>query len=147
MTQSSGKTGRGIVFQMENEESPQEFVTVANVTSIGFTGRTAEEVDFTTLESEGGFRDFRQGFKDPGNIALELHFDPTNATHQLLLTRFLSGDLFNWRINYVGADWSYYENGRGFVQNPADININPNDPVGGTATVRVSGQTSIVAAS
>lgn len=143
MTTSTGKTGRGVAFQIGDGGSPETFTAVANVASIGLTGRSAEEIDFTHLLSDGGFREFRQGFKDPGSINLELHFDPTNATHQNLLTKFLSGDTFVWRIDYSGNGWNAYEEGVGFVMNPGDITINPNDPVGGTATVRVTGQTTI----
>lgn len=146
MAESSGKTGRGIKFEMGDADSPINFVAVANVTSIGFTGRSADEIDFTHLDSSGGFRELRQGFKDPGSINLELHFDPTNATHQDLLAKFLSGDLFWWRINYTAAGWPQYEQGRGFVQNPGDTNITVDAPVGGTATVRVTGPTEFVAA-
>lgn len=142
MAQSTGKTGRGVKFEMREIESPEgAWVAVANVSSIGFSGRNAEEIDFTHLDSTGGFREFRQGFKDPGTVNLEVHFDPTNSTHQQLLTLFLSGDLFEFRVNYLGAGWNQAEVGLGFVQNPSDTNINPNDPIGGTATIRVSGGT------
>jgi predicted secreted protein len=126
---------------MGDGASPEVFTAVANVRSIAFSGRDAEEIDFTHLASTGGFRELRAGFKDPGSIALETHFDPTNATHTNMLTKFLSGAQFNWRINYGGAGWAKYENGAGFIKNPGDVNINPNDPVGGTATVRCTGGT------
>lgn len=145
MTESTGKTGRGITFEIEDTSvSPPIYRKIANLTSIGQSGRDAEEIDFTHLESVGGFREFRQGFKDAGTFNLEYHFTPTEASHVDLLARWVSGELFNFRVNYIGAGWNYYETGRGFVKNPSDKTININDPVGGTATVRVSGATSIV---
>lgn len=141
MALSTGKTGRGITFEVSDGESPAGWVAVANVVTTGITGRTAEEIDFTHLASEGGYRELQQGFKDPGTIPLEVHFDPTNSTHQDLLAKFVSGALFEWRINFTAAGWNQVLIGRGFVQNPGDINITPNDPVGGQATVRVSGDT------
>lgn len=144
MPESTGKTGRGCKFEIGDGASPEVFTAIANVRSIAFSGRDAEEIDFTHLDSDGGFREQRQGFKDPGSIALEMHFDPTNTTHTDLLAKFLSGALFNWRINYSAAGWAKAETGKAFVKNPGDTNINPNDPIGGTATVRVSGGTSFV---
>lgn len=144
MAASTGKTGRGIVFEISNGASPPVWTKLANVTSMTFSGRDAEEIDFTILDATGGFRDLRQGFKDPGSIGLEIHVDPTNATYQDLLTKFLSGDLFDWRINYSAAGWPMAELGQGFIKNPGDTNINVSDPVGGTATVRVTGATSFV---
>lgn len=143
MTTSTGKTGRGVSFKM-GSGSPSDFTAVANVSSINLSGQTSDEVDFTHLLSSGGFREFRQGFKDPGTIGLDLHFDPTNATHTDLLDRFISGDLFDWRVDFQGAGWEKWWVGQGFVQNPGDVTINPNDPVGGTATIRISGQTQFV---
>ena len=143
MALSTGKTGRGTSFSL-GTGSPPDFTAVANVSSINLAGQNAEEIDFTHLLSDGGFREFKQGFKDPGTISLELHFDPTNATHTDLLDRFVSGDVFDWRINFQGAGWEKWWTGQGFIQNPGDVTINPNDPVGGTATVRITGQTSFV---
>ncbi|WP_269581975.1 phage tail tube protein [Roseibium sp. Sym1] len=141
MTQSTGVTGRGITFEISDGESPDGWVAIANLASTGINGRTAEEIDFTHLASSGGFREYRQGFKDPGTIPLELHFTPTETTHVDLLDKFISGANFNWRINWSGAGIAMAEYGVGFVQNPGDLNINPNDPVGGAASVRVTGQT------
>lgn len=141
MTESTGKTGRGVKLEIGDGLSPTTFVPIANVKTISFTGRDAEEIDFTTLDSDGGFRELRAGFKDPGSIAFETHFDPTNVTHQGILSKFLSGALFDWRINYSGAGWDMCEYGRGFIKNPGDININPSDPIGGSGTLRVTGAT------
>ena len=105
MTTSSGKTGRGVTIEISDGASPAAFTAIANVTSIQLSGRDAAEIDFTTLQSTGGFRELRQGFKDPGQLACEYHFDPTNATHTNLLGLFLSGDLFEFQINYSAAGW------------------------------------------
>jgi hypothetical protein len=144
MTASTGKTGRGARFLVGDSASPANFTAIANAVSISFTGRDAEEIDFTHLGSDGGFREFRQGFKDPGSVQVELHFDPTNATHQDMLAKFLSGDVFDWRIDYSELGWAVAEQGQGFFKNPGDVSININDPVGGTATVRVTGPTAFV---
>lgn len=141
MTASTGKTGRGVAFEVGDGNSPTTFTAIANVKSVAFTGREAEEVDFTHLGSTGGFREMRQGFKDPGSIALDLHFDPTNLTHQALMAQFIAGTNLDFRINYSGAGWNMCEYGSGFVKNPGDVSINPTDPIGGSATFRVSGGT------
>ena len=145
MAASTGKTGRGITFALSDGQSPSIYLTVANVTSINFTGRDAEEIDFTHLGSTGGFREFRQGFKDGGSIGIEYHFTPTEESHLDLLTAWLSGATLDWNINYFGAGWSFAEVGQGFVQNPGDVSITVGDPVTGSATIRVSGGSEIVA--
>lgn len=146
MTVSTGNTGRGVKFEI-GDGSPVTYAAIANVTSIAFTGRSAEEIDFTHLESDGGFREFRQGFKDPGSINIEFHFNPSEESHTDLLALFLSGAVIPFRINYSGAGWAWAEEGYGYISNPGDTNVNVSDPIGGTATVRVTGPTEWAAVS
>lgn len=145
MTESTGKTGRGVTLEIGDGESPESFVAVANVTSISPSGRDSEEIDFTHLGSTGGFREFRQGFKDPGQLNVDYHFSPDEPSHTAILDQWLSGVVFSWRINFAGAGWSWYLQGEGFVKNPGDLSINVNDPIQGTSTIRVTGPTQFVA--
>lgn len=147
MSESTGKTGRGITFEIHDTSvSPDVWVKIANATSINPTGRDADEIDFTTLDSTGGFREFRQGFKDAGTVGIEYHFSPEEPSHVDLLDRWDSGDLFDWRINFTGAGWDYYLVGRGYVKNPGDLTIDVSNPIAGSATVRASGKPSFVEA-
>jgi predicted secreted protein len=150
MVASTGKTGRSVVFKIGDQESPENYTTVANVSSINLTGRQADEIDFTHLASTGGFRELQQGFKDPGTIQLSLHFDPTNATHdnsaagiEGLLN---SGTEFNWQIDFSGVTgWSDIMTGRGYVQG-SDINVTVDDPITADVTVRVTGAVEFITA-
>lgn len=148
MVTSTGKTGTGVSFDIDVEGSPVAWVTVANVRSINPTGKQADEIDFTHLLSTGGYREFRQGFKDGGSINIDFHFDITAASHigtNGLLGLFNSGSTFNWRINFTGAGWAFGWTGSGFVSNPGDLDINVDGPITGSASVRVTGATSVVA--
>lgn len=144
MAASTGKTGRGVTLEITDGASPAVYVAIANVTRVGFTGRSAEQIDFTTLVSDGAFRELRQGFKAPGTIGFDYHFTPTEASHASLLALFTAGTEVDWRINFVGAGWNYYLVGRGFVSNPGDINITINDPIAGGGEMQVSGNTAFV---
>lgn len=139
MPLSTGKTGRGVTFWLSDGASPPSWTKVANVTSISIGGRDAEEIDFTHLESEGGFREFQQGFKDAGTISIEYHFNPEEESHVDMLDAWNSGDVLDWRVDYTGAGLQKYLEGKGFVQNPGDLTINVGDPMTGSATVRASG--------
>jgi len=147
---STGKTGAGVVFQISLALSPAVWITSGNVKSINFTGRAADEIDFTNLNSASSYREMRQGFKDGGSVAVEMQFDPTDATHvgstSGYLGLFNSGTVFYWRINFFPTGWSWALRGQGFVSNPGDIDINVDGPIMGTANVRVTGPTVLVAA-
>lgn len=148
MTASTGKTGRGVKFEIALVASPLVWVTIGNARSINLTGRQADEQDFTHLLSTGGYREMRQGFKDGGSVSVDVHFDPTMASHvgsTGLLGLFNAGTVFNWRINYTGAGWNFGLKGMGFVSNPGDINHDVDGPISGPATIRNTGDTALVA--
>lgn len=146
MAESTGKTGRGIVFAIALASAPSVWIPIANVTTINNSGKDAEEIDFTHLGSTGGFREFRQGFKDGGTIGIEYHFSPDESSHVEIADLWLSGDLFEWRIDYTSAGWDWYEKGDGFVKNPGDKTIDVSNPVSGSATIRVTGGSTFEAA-
>lgn len=61
---------------------------IGNLKSIGEVGGTAEEIDVTTLDSDGGYREFLQGFKDAGEVAIQgflLDNDKTNQSEVVRL--------------------------------------------------------------
>lgn len=149
MVASTGKTGKGVLFQVDLVASPVTWVTIANVKTINPTGRSAEEIDFTHLNSTGAYRELQQGFKDGGTINIDYHFNATEVTHigtVGFLGLFNSGVNFNWRINFASVGWAFALTGLGFMSNPGDLDINVDGPIMGSATVRVTGQTTIAAA-
>lgn len=148
MAASTGKTGKGVVFKMGDGASPEVFAAVGNARSINPTGQSADEIDFTHLGSTGGYREFRQGFKDAGSINVDYQFDPTDATHigeAGLLGKFNSGAVFSWQIDFAPAGWPWRLVGQGFVSNPGDIDINVDGPITGSATIRRTGATTLEA--
>lgn len=150
MSTSTGKTGRGVTLQVTPSlASPVTWATIANVRSINLSGRQGEEIDFTHLDSTGGYRELRQGFKDGGTINFEMHFDPSEDTHNSstngILDLFNDGTVFYWRINFSGAGWAFALQGSGFMINPGDIDINVDGPITGSGSIRNTGATTIVA--
>ncbi|BCH33122.1 hypothetical protein MesoLjLc_50520 [Mesorhizobium sp. L-8-10] len=148
MTVSTGKVGLGTLFKVGDGQSPEVFTAVVNVVSINLSGRSVEEVDFTHLASSGGFREFRAGFKDPGEVQLTCHYDPSNATLngtaglEYLLNQ---GTQFNWEIDMSGTGFAYKLTGNGYVSG-GDFTFTGEDPITYEVTIRVSGQISESAA-
>lgn len=142
MTASTGKTGAGITFKVGDGASTEVFTAIANATNIDISGRSVDEIDFTHLASTGGYREFRAGFKDAGEISMTLHFDPTNVTHTNVEALLNSGEVFNFEIDFSAAGWTKKMVGQGFVKG-SDISINVDDPVSADITVRVTGPLTI----
>ena len=51
--------------------------TIGSIKTIGEVKSTADEIDVTTLDSTGGYKEFLQGFKDGGEVQLDGFFDGT----------------------------------------------------------------------
>ena len=56
-----------------------EQLTVGRLTSVGEIAPEAEEVDVTTLESTGGYREYMQGFRDSGEVEISGYHDAADA--------------------------------------------------------------------
>lgn len=142
MVASTGKVGLGTKFKVGDGQSPEVFTPVVNVTAINLSGRSVEEVDFTHLASTGGFREFRPGFKDPGEIKITCHYNPSDATLNGttgLEAKLNSGATFNWEIDMTDAGFAYKLYGFGYVSG-GDFTFTGEDPINFEVTIRVSGQ-------
>lgn len=145
MTESTGEIGIGVKLKLGDGATPTEaFTEIANVKDIKWGGRDAGEVDFTHLGSTGGYKEFRQGFKDPGTVTLTLQFDPTHPTHvgaSGLSGLFDAKTVFNFKLDMTepfgatGATASC----KGFVKNPGDLSVSPESPIEASVTIRCTG--------
>lgn len=80
MAKFTGKGGEFQVNALTGSPPTAGWVAIGQVQEIGDLSITAEEVDVTTLDA-GGYRDYIQGFKDPGEVELTVIFDPNLPTH------------------------------------------------------------------
>jgi len=71
-------------------------VALAEVTSITGPGMTREQIDVTSLDSDGGYREFIAGFRDGGTVTLNMNF--TASTFALILADFDSDVLQSYEI-------------------------------------------------
>ena len=59
---------------------------IGALTSIGEITPDSEELDATTLDSTGGYREFLQGFKDSGELTLSGYYNKTDLGQQELVS-------------------------------------------------------------
>ncbi|MCJ8008119.1 phage tail tube protein [Lederbergia wuyishanensis] len=112
---------------------------VAGLTSIGGLDLSADTIDVTTLDSDGGYREFIGGFKDGGEVPLEGYFNPeTGKGQKELYDLFESGVTEDFTIEFppeVNAKWEF----KGVVTNFA-TGADLEDPLSFSATIKVSGK-------
>lgn len=114
-------------------------IAVAGLTEISGLSLSADSIDVTTLDSDGGYREFIAGFKDAGEVSLSGFFDNTTGKGQAeLYAAFESGSVTAFVIEFpaaLKAKWSF--NG---VVTGIETGATLEDPVSFSATIKVSGK-------
>ena len=93
---SSAIAGVGTQFTRGDGASTEEFTPISEVNSITGPGMTRETIDVTSLDSTGGYREFIGGFRDGGQVTLNMNF--TFDNYVTLLTDFEDDDSHNYQI-------------------------------------------------
>ncbi|TFE30835.1 histidine kinase [Cohnella luojiensis] len=112
---------------------------IAGLTSIGAPEKTADTLDITTLDSDGGYREFIGGFKDGGEVSISGYFDPSDLGQTALDTAFEAGDATSFEIIFpsdLGASWVF----NGVVTSYSGGNAELEEIVAFEATIKVSGK-------
>src|SRR5262245_26872823 len=143
-------TGKGSSFSVNTAATaPPTYTAVAQVQSIGGITISADEVEVTTLDA-GDYRQYIQGFKDPGECPITVVFDPALADQGTdpdgLLGLFASGETRECaiRINSSEAGGHSYLLFDAFIRDWEYAEINPDDPQTVTPTFRISGPVTVV---
>ena len=115
--------------------------TVGGLTSIGGIARSSETIDVTTLDSDGGYREFIPGFKSGGEVSLEgflyLGSSGLDNGQQLMDDLFESGDRADFVITFPKntASWSF-----GGIVTSFETSVALEDAISFTAQITVSGK-------
>lgn len=98
---------------------------IAGLTSIGGIEITADTMDVTTLESDGGYREFIGTFKDGGEVPIEGFFNPDVTSGQVALQASLdSGLAEDYKITFPTtpkAEWAFKGVVTGFKVGDVDV--------------------------
>ncbi len=114
-------------------------VKVGGLTEIGGIELSADTLDTTTLESDGGYREFIGGFKDAGEVSLSgyLEIDSSNGQKKMY-DAFETGDVQDFAIEFpesIGAKWAFKGVVTGF-----STGASLEDLISFGATIKVSGK-------
>jgi len=115
---------------------------VAGLTSIGGIAKTADTLDTTTLDSDGGYRTFTGGFKDGGEVSLSGFFEPGDTGQMAMDAAFEAGEALAFQIIFpvsLGASWSFQG-----VVTAFSTGAELEELVSFEATVKVSGKPTLV---
>lgn len=125
----------GTIFKFTPAGADQ--VTVGKLTSIGKISPDSEEIDVTTLDSPGGYREYAQGYRDAGSITLEGYHDAGDAGQLALMTAYDSGALGQAAIEFPdGARAVFSAYVKRYTLGSAEVD----GAVGFGAQLRISGK-------
>ena len=91
-------TGIGTTFEVAQSNSPPSYVPVGRVISISGPNLSAERIEQTALDSPGGYKEFRAGLIDGGEIVLEVYWKKTDTKQAVLRDAQQSGASLPMRI-------------------------------------------------
>lgn len=114
---------------------------VSDLSSIGSPSITQDEIDVTTLDNAGEYREFIAGFKDAGEVSISGFFVPSDIGQAALYAALESSEIQQFEIIYppaLGASWNF----EGFVS-AFNVTAELEDAIAFDATIRVSGQPSM----
>lgn len=66
-------------------------MAVGRLSSIGELTPDSEEIDVTTLDSEGGYREYVQGYRDAGELAIEGYHASADAGQAAMRAAYAAG--------------------------------------------------------
>lgn len=113
---------------------------IGSLTSINGIEITADLIDTTVLDSDGGYRESIGGFKDGGEVSIEGFFDSATGSGQIeLQTSLDAGIAEEYTITYPttpSAEWNF----QGVVTSFGVGDVDVDGTVGFRATIKVSGK-------
>ena len=97
------------------------FTLIPEIRQITGPSMSAEQIDVTSHDTPGGFRDKIQGLKDWGTLTCEMLWVPNNVQHLQLFNDYVAGTIRHYTLTVPDADETTL-NFSGFVgNNPTSI--------------------------
>ena len=112
---------------------------IGSLTSIGSIEITVDTMDVTSLDSEGGYREFIGAFKDGGEVPIEGYFRPEDTGQIAMQTSLNDGQPEDYTIEFPTtpkASWDF----KGVVTAFKVGDVDLDGAINFGATIKVSGK-------
>ena len=117
-------------------------IVIGRLSSIGEISPDSEELDVTTLDSTGGYREYLQGFKDSGELEVSGYHDSGDAGQTALRAAYASGASGTAKVAFPdGTEVSF----TGYVKAHTIGAAEVDGAIGFGATFRISGPVTVAA--
>ncbi|MCL2171499.1 MAG: hypothetical protein FWB71_05040 [Defluviitaleaceae bacterium] len=132
------RASRAVGTRLRVEATPPYFI--AGLTNVDTPDLAQEELEDTTLDSDGGYRTYVPGFKDPGSAPLEgFYYAEPESGQRNLYDLYESGEAIDFATifpDHLQTVWKY----SGFISAFKIGGMEVDGLIPFTATVRISGK-------
>lgn len=134
--------GYGSVFQIVSENSPDNYVALAEITNISPPSADVDQVDVSHMQSPERYREFIDGLIDGGECSFDMNFVPGSTSDdrlfELLALPIGTNHNRSCRISFPnGVTWTFLATLVGY-----EPDVPTDDKMTATVTFKVSGSIS-----
>ena len=137
---SNAISGVGTLFQRSDGSSANgTFRTIAEINTVSGPNLSRDTIDVTSLDSTGGYKEFIAGFRDGGEVSLEMNF--TIDGYGQMKLDFEDDALVDYKVilpDTTATTFSF----SGLVT-AMGLSIPMNDKITCSVTIKVSGQVDV----
>jgi predicted secreted protein len=132
----AGLDAFGVRFEREETIDGEDYVAIANITSLGGPSITREQLDVTAHDSPEQWEEIIFGIKRTGEVSADLNYDP--PIHDLLMTDFDTSEPRNYRIIWPDPEETTWHFKAGLVSFEPDAPHD--DKLTASASFKISGK-------
>ena len=143
---TAARIGLGTEFHLEATAGGGTLTKLGEVTAITTPSVTVDEVEATSFDSVGGFREYITGLRDGGEGEITMNYVPGSATDTLIQTALTDGEARDYMIVLPNGAAGWEVTGSLIVRSyTKDVPID--DRMTATLGVRFTGQATEAAGS
>lgn len=127
--------GSGTVLSRGDAASPEVFTAIGDVISIAGPAISKDEIETTALDSTA--KEFIGALDDPGEITMELNWNPQDSEHINLRADAEGSTVRNYRVIWSDVSTTQVDFSAEVME--FSLNTEPNDAVKGSVRMKISG--------
>lgn len=90
--------GKGAILAVATVAAPTVFTTIPGVKDFGFSLGTPDQIDVTSHDSSGGYKEYVAGLIETKEFSPEIVWDGAQAQHAALVAALQAGTVLNYKI-------------------------------------------------
>lgn len=89
---------KGAILAVNTVAAPTVYTTIPGVKDFGLSIGSPDQIDVTSHDSSGGYKEFVSGLMDTNEITVPIVWDGANATHAALVAALQAGTVLGYKI-------------------------------------------------